>query len=148
MPKNKKTKSEQNEDVTYKIKDLSIKDITPNVIDNYLVVILDEHQTIVIPSTTTGMQFKAWRRTRGGIFAKDVLNYALNKPCGKYVLIKGKDMRCIARLITEEENMIFSTLRLIDGQIKDMPYMILKNLKENEKLTSTRKYIEEKDVIS
>jgi hypothetical protein len=146
MKKNIKVQPEMNEDINYTVRDLDMNEIIPNAIDNFIVTIFENHHTIVLPSHITGIQFKAWSRGRGGVFSKDILNYALKKKSAQYVLIKGNDIHCIARLITEEEKLSFNTLKLVDGQIKDVPYMILKNLKENEKLTNVRKYIEEKDI--
>jgi hypothetical protein len=144
-----------NEDINYKIKDLSIKQLVPNIIDNYLITILDDHHTIFMPSNITGVQFKMWAQGRGGIFSKDVLYYTLNKnsiyttkrKLAKYIHIKGPDTNCVARIINEEEKPQFESLKLIDGQIKDMTYMILKTLKNGEKLSNSNRYIEEKDVI-
>ena len=139
---NEKTNVQSEELNNYTIKDLTIDEIIPNVIDNFIVTIFEDHHTIFLPSTTTGIQLKAWNHGRGGVFSKDVFKHAQNKKTGQYVLIKGNDVRCIARLITEEEKLLFSSLKLIDDKIKDIPYMILKNLKEDEKLSSTRKYKE------
>ena len=79
MTKNKKIQSESSKELNYSIKDLSMDKIIPNVIDNFIVTIFEDHHTIVMPSHITGVQFKAWSHGRGGIFSKDVLRYALNK---------------------------------------------------------------------
>jgi len=142
MIKNKK-QTESEEDVNYTVKDLNISDIIPNVFDNFIITIYEDHHTIVLPSTITGTQFKAWSRGRGGIFSKDVLNYTLNKICGKYILLKDIKNTSIIRLITEEELLTFKTLNLVDGQIKDISYMILKTINEKEKLTSVKKHVKE-----
>jgi hypothetical protein len=147
---NEKTDIQSEELNDYTIKDLTIDEIVPNVIDDFIVTIFEDHHTIFLPSTTTGIQFKVWNRGRGGVFSKDVLKHTQKKKTGQYIIIKGNEVRCIARLITEEEQSLFGSLKLIDGKIKDIPYMILKNLKEDEKLISTRKYKEyiEKDIIN
>jgi hypothetical protein len=136
------------EEINYTIKDLVIDEIIPNVIDNFMVTIFEDHHTIVIPPTITGIQLKAWSRGRGGIFSKDILNYTLGQKYGQYVLIKGDKIYCIARLILEEEIPTFNTFKLIDGQIKDVSYMILRNLKEDDRLINTQKLIIEKDVYT
>lgn len=146
MIKNKKI-TNATEDSNFNVKDLKMKQIIPNMIDDYLVTIIDDHHTILMPPHITGMQFKLWSQGRGGIFSKDVLKHALNKNTPKYVLLKGNGIHCIARIIEEDEKPLFEGFKLIDGQIKDKPYMILRNLKNGEKLTSTIKYIEEKDII-
>lgn len=134
----------ESEDINYTVKDLKISEIVPNTIDNFTVMLYEDHQAIILPSTITGVQFKSWHRGKGGIFSKDVLNYSLHKPHGKYVLIKGNKLNCIARLISEEEIELFNP-KFIDGKIKDTSYMILKNLKDEESLTNVHKYIE-KDI--
>jgi hypothetical protein len=75
-----------------------------------------------------------------------VLNFTFKQPHGKYILIKSKGLNCVARVITEEEELQFRTMKLVDGQIKDRPYMILKKLENGEKLSSTQRYINEKDI--
>lgn len=135
------------EDDEYTIKDLNIKQIIPNIVDNYLITILEDHHTIVMPSNVTGMQFKEWSRGRGGVFSRDVLYYSLKRKTGKYILIKGKDIYCIARIISDEEQEMFNDLKIIDGQLKDIIYMLLRNLKIDDSLTNTNKYIE-KDIVN
>ena len=140
-----KDNEENLEEINYNIRDLKIKDIIPNVIDNFLVTMIDGHHTIVLPSTITGLQLNAWLKQRGGVFSKDVLNYSLGQKYGQYIHIKGNELNCIARLITEDEEFSFSTMKLIDGKIKDISYMILRHLKEDDLLTNTQKNIIEKD---
>lgn len=134
------------EDIKDSVKDVKIEELIPNVIDDFIVTIFEDHHTIVLPLNITGTQFRAWYKAKGGVFSKDVLNFSLNKPHGKYVLIKSKGVNYVARVITEEEELQFKTLKLVDGQIKDRPYMILKKLEEGEKLSSTQRYINEKDM--
>jgi len=127
------------------ISDININQIIPNVIDNFLVTIFEGHHTIFLPLNITGTQFRNWYKGKGGVYSKDVLNVSLNRPAGKYVQIKSKEFNCIVRLISEEEELNFKTLKLVDGQIKDRPYMILKNIKDGEGLTSTLRYLAEKE---
>lgn len=138
--------SNQNEDINYNVKDLTIDQIVPNIIDNFIITIFEDHHTIVLPHLITGVEFKAWSRGKGGIFSKDVLKYSLNKKSAQYVSIKGENMHCIARLIEEEEKELFETLNLIDGKINDVSYMILKNISEDEKLTSTKNNLNENNL--
>ena len=139
-------KIEPVEEVRETVTDVKIQKLIPNVIDNFLVTIFEDHHTILLPLNTTGTQFRAWNKGRGGVFSKDVLNFSLNKSHGKYVLIKSKSLKCIARVISEEEELQFKTMKLVDGQIKDRPYMILKKIENGEKLSSTQRYINEKDI--
>jgi hypothetical protein len=135
------------EDSDLVITDINIKKLIPNVIDNFLIGIIDDHHTIILPMNVSGTQFKTWKKGRGGIFSKDVLNYTLKKPYGKYVLIKDKKEKIIARVISESEELQFKSLKLIDGQIKDKSYMILLKLKNGKKFLNTQRYINEKDII-
>ena len=135
------------EDSNLIITDINIEKLIPNVIDNFLVGIVDGHHTIILPMNINGSQFKNWKKGRGGIFSKDVLNYTLNKPFGKYVLIKDKKEKIIARIISEPEELQFKSLKLVDGQIKDKSYMILLKLQKSKKFLSAQRYINEKDII-
>jgi len=146
MKRNKKIQSESDEQLNYSINDLSIDEIIPNNIDNFIISLYENHHTIFLPLNTTGLQFKTWSHGKGGIFSKDILKYSLGKKTAQYVIIKGNDIYCIARLISEEEKPLFDIHKLVDGQIKDVSYMILKNLKNGEKLTNTDEYINEKDI--
>jgi hypothetical protein len=128
------------------VTDLKIECLIPNVIDNIIVTIFEDHHTLALPMSVNGQYFRAWNKSKGGVFSKDVLNFSLDLPHGKYVLIKGFTMNCVARLISEEEELQFTALKLVDGKIKDRPYMILKKLEEGEKLSSTQRYINEKDM--
>lgn len=145
MARTKKIK-ETLENIKDSVKDIKIEQLIPNVIDNYIVAVFENHHTIVLPLNITGTQFRAWYKGKGGVFSKDVLNFTLKKPHGKYILIRNKGLKCVARVITEEEELQFKTMKLVDGQIKDRPYMILKKLEEGEKISSTQRYINEKDV--
>lgn len=120
------------------VKDIDFKELIPNIIDNYFVTIYENHHTIFLPINHTGVHFKAWMRGKGGIFSKDVKDYSFNQPHGKYVLIKNNEIKCIARIISEGEELHFKSMKLVDGKIKDRPYMILKMLEQNESHVSTK----------
>ena len=145
MKKNK-TIEVPNENLNETVTDIKIEELIPNVIDNFIVTIFEDHHTVALPMNITGSQFRAWYAGKGGVFSKDVLKFSLNKSHGKYVLIKNSKLNCVARLITEDEELQFKTLKLVDGQIKDRPYMILKKLEEGEKLSSTQIYINEREI--
>jgi len=92
-----------------------------------------------------GPKFKTFRKSNGGVFNRDVLAYKRGKEYGKYVLIEGNRERKIVRLIEDEELLLFQTLRLVKGIVKDKPYMLLRKLGEKEKLTSSGRYIEKEN---
>ena len=67
--------------------------------------------------------------------------YHKGREHGKYLLIEGNGERKIVRLIDDEEILLFQTLRLINGIVKDKPYMLLKKIESGEKLTGNEGYI-------
>lgn len=124
------------------IKDLDIKDLIPQSINAVIVNKLNDKHCLILPDNMDGGKFKTWRKSRGGMFNKDVLNYLRRNEHGKYILIEGNGERKIVRLIEDDELLLFQTLRLIKGIVKDKPYMLLRNLNPGEKLTCDGRYIE------
>ena len=136
----------QGEEIT-SVVDLTIENIIPNIIDNNIVTIYEGRHTIFLGHNVTGQMLKIWYKSKGGIFSKDVLNYTLGKECGKYMLLRKSNEDQIIRLISDEEEFQFRTLKLVDGQLKDAPYMILRTLNRGEELTNTkREYITENEI--
>ena len=133
-----KRSSEQESEIIYSVEDIDIKELIPNVIDNFVVAIVDDHHTVILPPNINGQQFTIWNKGRGGVFSRDVLKYSRGIKPGKYVIIKEANKKFIARVITEEELFQFKTLKLASGQVKDMAYMFLKEIHEGESFTSTR----------
>jgi len=123
------------------IKDLKITEIVPNVIDNVIINIVDNKCEIYLPPMT-GIDYKKWKNGRGGIFSRDLIKYLLDKPYGQYVLLKENKEKKIIRLIEDDEIEIFETLKLIDGKIKDKPFMNLRYITKGESLTKSNRYIE------
>jgi hypothetical protein len=139
----KKLTDKQSDPENLEVKDLNISEIIPQVYNDVIISILDGYHTLYLPNNMEKGKFRTWRKSAGGMFSKDVLNYSREKDHGKYVLIEGKGERKIVRLIEDEELSLFSHLKLVKGILKDKPYMILKNLAENENLTSSVRYIKE-----
>ena len=129
----------------FKVTDLTIKQIVPNVIDNVAVCMENGEQFISPPVLMDGFKYKAWRHRKGGIFSKDVNKFCKNKSHGKYILIEDVDSKMIVRLIEDDEIVLFESYKLIDGYIKDKPYMILRKLKPEDSLTSST--VETLDII-
>ena len=130
------------ENDNYNVRDLSIEELIPNTFENCIVTIFEDHHTLDMPMTMTGMVFSNWMKTKAGIFSKDVNRFTNKKPHGKYVLYEGYGKKYVARLINEDELITFESLNLVDGHLKDVPYMILKDLTEDETFTSVKRYIE------
>ena len=129
------------ENDNYNVRDLSIEELIPNTFENCIVTIFENHHTLDIPITMTGMIFSNWMKTKAGVFSKDVNRFSHKKPHGKYVLYEGYGKKFIARLINEDELLNFESLKLVDGHLKDVPYMILRNV-EDESFTNVKRYIE------
>lgn len=137
MGKAKKTSGQESE-IVYSVEDIDIKDLIPNVIDNFVVAILEDHHTVILPPNINGQQFTIWNKGRGGVFSRDVLKYSRGLNSGKYVIIKEANRKFIARIISEEELFQFKTLKLTSGQVKDTNYMFLKEINEGDSYTCTR----------
>jgi len=82
MGKNKKI-SDQESQIIYSIEDIDVKELIPNVIDNFVVAIVDDHHTVILPPNINGQQFTIWNKGRGGVFSRDVLKYSRGNECGK-----------------------------------------------------------------
>jgi len=142
--KNLKSKLSEKENLSnLSIKDLTIDKIIPQRIKDVVILKMDGYHTLGLPMGMDYAKFKTWRKSNGGVFNRDVLNYLRGKPYGKYVLVEGKGERKIIRIIEDDELYVFKFLRLANGIIKDKPYMLLKNLSTDEKLTNTQRYIKE-----
>jgi hypothetical protein len=125
------------------VKDLKLSEIIPQSYNGTIITIMDGYHTLYLPDGMEKGKFKTFRKSVGGIFSEDVLNYSRGKEHGNYVLIEKKGERKIVRLIEDEELTTFKHLRLIKGILKDKPYMVLRSLGENDKLTSNERYIKE-----
>lgn len=133
------------DEIKITVKNIDIKKLIPNVYDDVIIDIRNGKHVLDIPSEMGGISFNNWVKTRGGMFNKDVLKWKRNKPHAQYVLIEGAGLVSIARLINEEELLLFETLKLVDGKLKDKPYMLFKTLTIGTKLTTTERYIKEKN---
>jgi len=123
------------------IKDLDIADLIPQAFNGTVVSVLDDKHVIYLPDGMDGAKFKTFRKSNGGVFNRDVLAWRRGKEHGKYLLIEGNGERKIVRLIEDEEMLLFQTFKLIKGIVKDIRYMLLRNLAPGDKLTSTGRYI-------
>ena len=138
-----KDKLNEKEDLSdLKIKDLKIEELFPQFVNNVTVTIENGRQTLYLPEGMDKGKFKTFRKSKGGMFAKDVMNFGRGNEHGKYVLIEGKGERKIVRLIEDEELFLFQTFKLVSGIIKDKPFMLLKNLQDGQNYTSSGRYIE------
>lgn len=142
-----KKQMENPENESFNVTDLSIEQLIPNTFENCIVTVFEGHHTLDMPITMTGMVFNNWLKTKAGIFSKDVHRFTNNKPHGKYVLYEGLANKFIARIINEDELLMFETLKLVDGHLKDVPYMILKHIKDDESFTCVKRYIEVPDEL-
>ena len=130
-------------DINDTVTDVNIVELIPNVIDNIMVTMYEGFHTVVLPLNVNNLIFRNWHKGKGGVFSRDVVKYSQGKTPGKYILLQGLTLNCVARIISDEELDTFKSLKLVDGQIKDRPYMILKHLEEGEKLNGSQKYLNE-----
>jgi len=136
------------ENSDYQIRDLSMEEIIPNTFDNCVVTVFEGHHTLDMPPTMTGLIFKNWLKTKAGIFSKDAHKFLHGKPYGKYFLYEGHEKRFIARFVNEDESLTLEALNLIDGKINDKPYIIIRNLDEEDTLSNVKRYIVSEEEIS
>ena len=131
------------EEKNLSIKDVKIKDLIPNAIEDVIIAFINDEVQLHFGKDLSGERFKKWKNGRGGVFYQDVKNWKNKKNHGNYVILNGNgEDRTIARLIEEEEVETFDMLKLIDGKIKDKPYMKFRVIGEGEKLTKSDRYIE------
>lgn len=146
MAKSKKNQEEKI--LNYTLKTLEINEICPNFIDGVVISIEEGQKRMDLPSSMSSEAFKKWFTGRGGVFSKDITNFLKKRPTATYILMEGEGERTILRLIEDEELTSFESRKLVDGIVKDKAYMILRDLKEEDSLTTSSRYIEEtSDVI-
>lgn len=125
------------------VKDVDIKDIIPNVIGEVVINVNEKNEGVLfIPSGMSGEKMKHWMKNKGGVLYKDLKKSINNQPHGNYVILKDSESKYIARLIDDNELEAFSHLKLVDGKIKDKPFMKLRTI-SGEKLTESNRYIEQ-----
>lgn len=139
----KKIAKKQNDPDNLEIKDLKINEIIPQVYNNVIITIFEGYHTLFLPDGMDKHKFKTFKKSPGGIFSKDVLNFSRGKKQGQYLLLSVEGQRKIIRLVENDEISMFKHLKLIKGILKDTPYMILRELEENDNLTNSLRYIKE-----
>jgi len=144
----KKIANDSIEQKDFKIKDLNFSEILPNCVDDVVVSVIDNRRTVFLTPNMGKISWANWLKGRGGVFNKDVNNYLKGKSIGKYILLKDKKDQYIARIINEDEFLDFFSLKLIDGKIKDVSYMILKQILPGEGLISTKLPVHEEEPVA
>jgi len=91
----------------------------------------------------TGESYNRWKKGRGGVFHRDVFLWIQQKEHGKYVSMESGNEKLIVRLIDDTELDNFESRKLIQGKIKDKPYMTFKNFSEIEEAKGENGYIDE-----
>jgi hypothetical protein len=128
--------------LNYTLRTLEINEICPNFIDGVVISIEEGKRRLDLPPSMSSDIFKKWLDGKGGIFSQDISNFLKKRPSGTYILMEGEGERTILRLIDEEEFIAFETRNLINGKVKDKPYMTLKTLKKEESLTTSSRYVD------
>lgn len=139
----KKLKDGLVENENLSVTDLDIKDLVPQSFDQGVVNIIKDSHMLFLHDNIDMDKFRTFKKSKGGRFNQDVLDYTRNKDHGKYLLIKTNNKKTIVRLIEDEDILLYKTLKLIDGIIKDKPYMLFKTLDESDTLISSMRYIKE-----
>jgi hypothetical protein len=123
---------------------MKMEELLPSNIDGVFVSISDsgKRQTL-LPINMTGESYNKWKKGRGGIFHHDVFLWTNKKEHGKYLFMESGEEQIIIRLIDDNELDDFGSRKLIQGKIKDKPYMIFKNLCKVEELKGSNGYIDE-----
>jgi len=117
----------------FSIKDLSLIDLLPSEIDGIFVSIDENRPVLYLPENFTGEKLVRWKKDRGGILYKDIKNYLNESIKPEYVMFEGEGKKIIARVIDDSQIESFKNSKLLHGKIKDVYYMILKEVKENNK---------------
>jgi hypothetical protein len=129
----------------FKMKDVGISELLPNCIDDVVISLESNMVSIALPPNMGKISFAHWMRGRGGVFNRDAKNWAKGKPVGNYILLRDEKDQYIARIIAAEEFMDFFNAKLVHGKIKDVSYMILRQIMPGESLTSTKVTLHEDD---
>jgi len=119
-----------------------MEEMLPNNIDGIHINIEDGRRVINMPPLMTGEQFGKWKKSRGGIFSKDVFRWIRGEDHGNYVLLEGEGKKLILRLIEDENLEDFKILKLVQGRLVDKFYMKFKDLSDPEEENG---YINEND---
>ncbi len=128
------------------IKDLTMNDIIPNIVDDVIIKMNNYKIEKYLPSDMGGDRYRRWMNGKGGVFFKDAKDFSKQKLHGSYALVTYDDnSRAIIRLINDEENESFSILA--DGKIKDRQYIIMRTLSDTDELSSTMRVTKHEDPI-
>lgn len=120
------------------VKDLSIEEIFPTVIDNVVINLIDDHCTLFLPPDMTGMQFGQFMNGKGGVMSMDYKNFLEGKPHGKYAIFEHERGRAVIRFVEDDEWLKFEVSKLIHGKVKDRSYTVVRELEEGEEIKTTR----------
>jgi hypothetical protein len=125
------------------IKNLTISQIIPNIIDNVIINIVNNKREIRLPKDMSGYKLSEWMQGRGGIFSRDIKSYINGTPNGNYFLLEEDK---IIRVL--EDNEIESSNNIIDGKINNKYYTIIRKIKNGEGLTQSNKKEEMEEIES
>lgn len=129
-------KANTENEINYSYKEIDIVNLVPNVFGNVKIFIRDGKHVLDLPSDMGSEKFRLWKKTKGYVFSKDLLRKLKNKSSGSYLLREGDGNLTVLRLIDNSELDAFQSLRLIDGMLNSKPFMHLKSVKANHKLTT------------
>jgi hypothetical protein len=113
------------------VSDINISDLVPFTIGGVHLIKVDSRIEMDLSYNITGDFLRTWKAKEGGVLYRDLRNWTLNKPHGKYVTAEGEDLKYILRIIDEPELDYFRGRGLIHGKIKDNNVMILRDVLGN-----------------
>ena len=130
------------------IRNLTMEEIIPNLVESVFININDDKIELVLPGNMCGIEFKKWKIGRGGLFLKDIYESLKKDKFNNYVLVEEDDKKKIIRLFEDNEYEIYKTRNIIDGKIKDKWFTIIKIVNSDESLTKNNRYIKQMEDLS
>lgn len=127
----------RNQFTNYTVSDLNIDEIVPNVVDDVVIGIVDGHHSVFLPTYMQSINFSNFMKGRGGVFSRDVNNFCNGRAHGSYALVVHDRGRAIVRFIEDDEWLQFEVGKMIDGKVKDRYYSIIRELGDDDGLTSS-----------
>jgi hypothetical protein len=137
MAKKTKNKKEVEKEIHSRITDLSMAELLPQVMNNVIIGMIDGYHVQQLPDNMTGDRYKTFKKSRGGVFARDSLT--IDATIGN-TLQKHNDMptkqvtkkQTLVLTIEELYRVIPSVKKLEGYNFKDLKELLVKLISEIE----------------